>query len=160
MEHCHILHLVQRYLFYLAAVLRGDGIAGHIAAGCGSRVGDNGGETISDGIIVHILCVVSLPVHRGEIERPPVLGGGFGDVLQIHTAEVGIGAGRGYRPRVVFISGRFYGDGASVQFQRAGETVLGSDGLGIRQQRQNGGQFFAFTADRHGFGIFLGLLFG
>lgn len=111
-EHSHILHLVHRYLFHIAAVLCGDGIAGYIAAGCGSRIGDDGGKSVADGVIVHILCVVGLSVHCGEVQRPPILGGGFGDVLQIHAAEIGIGAGRRYRPRIVFVSGRLYGDGS------------------------------------------------
>ena len=50
-EHSHILHLVHRYLFHIAAVLCGDGIAGYIAAGCGSRVGDDGGKSVADGVI-------------------------------------------------------------------------------------------------------------
>ena len=96
---------IQRYLFHLAAVLCGDGIPSHIATGRGSRVGYDSRETISDGIIVHIFCVVGLPVYRGKIQRPPVLGRGLGDVLQIHAVEIGIGAGRGYCPRIVFVSG-------------------------------------------------------
>ena len=158
LEDGHIAGLIQGDPADSTAVIGGDRVAGHIAAGGAAGVGGHRRKAVSHGVSVRIGGIVRLPADVLESQGAAIVLDGLGDVGGILAGQIGVAPGGRHLPGRAPVPGHFHLDGVQLEGQHTGETVLGDKLFFLGEQGQHGLHVLALALQRDGLCVLTALV--